>query len=498
MTSPRKDLGDSIQKAFSNVDDILRDMGLTVSEANRKTVRILGYNSMEINSENFAKVQSAEQKVYEVVDKMTPASTLKMIRDGMNPLQMNFDELNSYFEDAAYAQDKRADSYSKFLYGLERNGQITDAERESFIGIYRMIHQIESGDYAAIGAVVNGQNELRFSSLLSAVRSGKAKNIDVKLSEDFGSTIEVIKNGKAIDEQIGKAFAEQAKAILEDIADYNEKQKDYQNMELETLRLAADVENDVVEFLHKIDKPASAANLLAAKELLFPTNKDGKKGIFAKIKDAGEHLGHEDIESDFGDIVDAMDSKEEFAHEYSEMISNLDTLAMDMSISEKAKYVDVAAMKLIHKQLSIARSMSESEEYVLPMYIDNELTQVHLKFDHDEVMQGRISLEIDLKDAHVSGMLMAGGNQISGYLTGNSDELVMKLEKATDIFTESLEKDSEIEWDTKGLTVIRTSEVSSINQTAQPTNKEVPDGSEHIDNSELYRIAKLMLRAMEK
>ena len=52
MTAPRKDLGDKISKAFRNIDDILEDMGLESSDDNRRAVRILGYNSMEITKEN--------------------------------------------------------------------------------------------------------------------------------------------------------------------------------------------------------------------------------------------------------------------------------------------------------------------------------------------------------------------------------------------------------------------------------------------------------------
>lgn len=35
MTAPRADLGDSIQKAFRNVDDVLNDIGLEATEANQ-------------------------------------------------------------------------------------------------------------------------------------------------------------------------------------------------------------------------------------------------------------------------------------------------------------------------------------------------------------------------------------------------------------------------------------------------------------------------------
>ena len=52
MTAPRADMGDSIQKAFRNVDDILKDLGIEATEDNRRAVRILGYNGIDITEES--------------------------------------------------------------------------------------------------------------------------------------------------------------------------------------------------------------------------------------------------------------------------------------------------------------------------------------------------------------------------------------------------------------------------------------------------------------
>ena len=41
MTAPRTDLGDSIQKAFRNVDDILNDLDMELTDDNRRAVRFL-------------------------------------------------------------------------------------------------------------------------------------------------------------------------------------------------------------------------------------------------------------------------------------------------------------------------------------------------------------------------------------------------------------------------------------------------------------------------
>ena len=98
MTAPRADLGDSIKKAFRNVDDILKDMDLEISDVNRRAVRILGYNRMEISEENIGAVKSADSSIQRVLGKMTPAAVIQMIREGKNPLSMDMQELETYLD----------------------------------------------------------------------------------------------------------------------------------------------------------------------------------------------------------------------------------------------------------------------------------------------------------------------------------------------------------------------------------------------------------------
>lgn len=118
MTAPRSDLGDSIRKAFSNVDDILTDMSLEKTSENQRAVRILAYNSMEITPENIEKVKEADRQVSAVVDRLTPKNVLQMIRDGVNPLEKTFDELGSYFSQNPESYEEEVEDYSRFLYQL--------------------------------------------------------------------------------------------------------------------------------------------------------------------------------------------------------------------------------------------------------------------------------------------------------------------------------------------------------------------------------------------
>ena len=206
MTAPRSDLGDSMEKAFGNVDNILKGLGAELTEENRRAVRILGYNHMEMTAANLEAVKDADKQVQGVLAKLTPAATLKMIRDGFNPLEKSFGELEQYFKTLPAEYKKEAESYSRFLYGLEQNKEITPEERESYIGIYRLVRQIEKADGAVVGALVNSQAELHFANLLSAVQSSRLKSLDVRVSESMGLKERQERRGESISSQISRAF----------------------------------------------------------------------------------------------------------------------------------------------------------------------------------------------------------------------------------------------------------------------------------------------------
>ncbi|MDE6675908.1 MAG: hypothetical protein K2K19_14050, partial [Acetatifactor sp.] len=81
---------------------------------------------------------------------------------------------------------QETEKYSRFLYKLEKRGEITPEEKSAFIGCYRLLRQIEKGDSAAIGSIVNTGAEMNFSTLLSAVRSRRAGHMNTLIDDAVG------------------------------------------------------------------------------------------------------------------------------------------------------------------------------------------------------------------------------------------------------------------------------------------------------------------------
>ena len=94
MTAPRADMGDSISKAFQNVDDILKDIGMDTTDENRRAVRILAYNNTDITEQNISRIKAVDEQVQRAFKDMTPAVTVEMIKKGISPLNMTMQEIS--------------------------------------------------------------------------------------------------------------------------------------------------------------------------------------------------------------------------------------------------------------------------------------------------------------------------------------------------------------------------------------------------------------------
>lgn len=470
MTAPRRDLGDSIKKAFANVDEILSDLGQELTEENRRAVRILGYNRMEMNLQNLEKVREADRQVQTVVEKLTPAATLKMIRDGVNPLEKSFAELEEYFAKLPEEYQSAAESYSRFLYGLERNHEITDAERESYIGIYRLVRQIEKTDGAAVGALVNVQAEVHFTNLLSAVRSGKAKPLDAKVGDKLGAVSEIIRNGESIPAQISRAFSEVAEAVLTDVSYSEAAEAEYNREQLAQYRSAlASADAECAAMLQRGELPAGADNLIAAMALLG---------------DDEDMFDGNTADADSTELWQKLDQPEEFEESYEEALTAAKAAVEELTFGLADSCLDVRHMQLCHKQLTIAGRLAQKQEFFLPLEIDGKVTRVHLSFERNS--EGSSQVEITVRAGGQTGLSAELGfknGKLDGILKNNGQE-VMKTEKIADIFRQEAGES----WTVGNISVVTT-------DVRAAAGGGMDAGTE---NRELYRVAKVFLHAVQQ
>jgi hypothetical protein len=207
MTKPRSDMGDSIKKAFQNVDAILEDLDLETTNANQRAVRILGYNGIDITKENIQQVKMYDEQVNSMMKNLHPAVTVELIKEGINPLNIPIQELNqqiSKIKNEIGIKDE--EKYSKYLWKLEKDKGITEEERKSYIGIYRLVNAVEKSDGAALGAVIKAGQEITMNNLLTAIRTKNSGGIKTAIDDNFGALENITYQKDRIHNQINTAF----------------------------------------------------------------------------------------------------------------------------------------------------------------------------------------------------------------------------------------------------------------------------------------------------
>ncbi len=494
MTAPRSDLGDSIRKAFSNVDDILTDMSLEKTPENQRAVRILAYNSMEITPENIEKVKEADRQVGAVVDRLTPKNVLQMIRDGVNPLEKTFDELEAYFSQNPQSYEEEAEDYSRFLYQLEQKKDITEEERKAYIGIYRMVHQVEREDGASVGAVVNADAELQFSTLLAAARSRRTSHMDWKVSDDTGLTREIHFSENNISEQIRRGMA---KEILTDVSEDSESRAAYAQEGLQQMREAGNTAPEAAELLQKGEVPVSASNLLAAQALLEdPAELFGDLRRYREKYDQNDQNNQnnqkKEVSGDTAGLWKELDQPD-FTEEYGTMLQEALQDTETMSLEQADEHLDVKQLQLVHKQLRLAGSLQGKQEYFLPMYLGEQLAGVHLTLQQGYGDTGVVEIRVNAGDEELEAHLQVKGDAVEGYLVGNTPEEVTKLQKASDIFLEWIQTDTSADWKAEKLSIVSSRDMTRM---AAGETQNADTIESRTDTEQLYRLAKGFLQAV--
>ena len=558
MTAPRKDMGDSIQKAFRNVDDILQDLGLETNDSNRRAVRILGYNNMEITQDSIQSVKEADMQVTGVIRRMTPATTLQMIREQINPLDMNLDELEEYLNEQDKDTGSDAEKFSTYLHKLDQSHAITEDEREAYIGIYRLFRQIEKTDGAAIGSVVASGAEMNFKNMLSAVRTSRHKNMDISIDDGFGGLEKLIAKGQAIDEQIMAGYQDspsqeyqhqmqyyaalsgeikdelvqktdvdtlkemdiQADTTIEQFAQELKQasevdQSSRQDMEQErvhnfrdSMQSAQQVEDSVIQSLIDYEQPVSVNNIQAA-ELLLMERGSLYKQIFGRsgaasvendtsVNDAFDSVGdieHDTLWQKAEDAANNLTDKSSAVSAYQELIGEA-VSAVENMVHTSDNIIDVKAAQMLYKGLSLAGNLAREENYELPVNIKGELTSINLKIYHNSSQMGKVTVTMDTDTlGKVAADFDISEEKISGMIAYDKKTSGQDIKILQDNLQEQFSKAQQESGQNKKIS-ISLAETKTLDLNRFGQDRDVEE-SEKLSTRELYQTAKAFITALK-
>lgn len=532
MTAPRADLGDSIKKAFANVDDILKDLGLEANDANERAVRILAYNSLEINEGSILAMKAADERVQRTFANLTPATVREMIHQGINPLDTDLDTLNKQAE-AIRLESPEADNerFSEYLWKLEHNNEISPEERESYIGIYRLMNQVEKTDGAAIGALIAQGGELTMRNLLTAVRSSKKSGMDYTVDDEFSGVDGTV--GKSITDQIETAYQsdcmrdvletltpvkmqklmespgwenytpEQLKQALMQMSQETEAEEakadqEYYKAQAQEVRQAAVTEEQVYSLLSKLDLPNTVDNVLAANRLMNKRNQ-----VFNQLfnKDevfSGEEVDFQGIKEEILErFANAMKTPKEMAAAQ-EVLAETAENVMKTMIADKEHItsMDIRELKLMNAQLSIAGKMAEEENYTIPVLVGNEVTNMSLKIVRGTKKKGIVEIMFETEKAgRIAANIRAEEKGISGFVAADRKETRDRIEAHAESITGR--------WPVEGENILKVAYVDELdfNRFSHSAMGEVPEKdseSYEIQTARLYEIAKSFMESIKE
>lgn len=433
MTMPRQDMGDSIQKAFKNsMSDILTGLSLEDTQANQRAVRMLGYIGAEITKESVEQMKIYDEKVNYLIKNLTPSVTLDLIRQNKNPINTPIDILNEEItkckEENGYTDE---DGYAKYLWKLEKQGGITDSERDAYIGIYRLLHNVNKTDGAAISSLVQSGKEITLGNLLSEVRTKKTGHVNKSIDDSFGMLSEVKFKTETITDQIGKGFSnseedkeaykeveikksepsttynqmilqdilsnitpsqvksvlknpewasislEKLKELLENQEEDSKINNQYYEEQVNEIRELAMNSDEAVDFLMNNNIPVSIQSIQEANTLI--NNNIYKQLLKFKGTQEAENVesSQQQVEDAVDELYDSLDRKDSIQNKM-DAFAQVANQLVNEKISEADSATQINQLQLLRGAIKLSNALSKNEHYEIPLRVGESITNISL------------------------------------------------------------------------------------------------------------------------
>lgn len=521
MTSPRADMGDSISKAFQNVDDILKELQIDTSESNRRAVRILAYNSTNITEENIKQIKSVDEQVQRAFSDMTPAVTLEMIKRGISPLDMSMSDISETARRIKSENpDERDEKFSEFLWKLEKKNEISEEERDSYIGIYRLISQVEQSDGAVIGSLVNQGADITMKNLLTAVRVRGKSAMDYKVDDTFAG-VDSVSRGIKIDSQIESAYhtnclrdvldtlspekmefvqydswldmtPEQLRQAVYEANEDNALSEQYATEQLRQFNQAVSVPENVYAFLEKYDVKTTAVNLMAASRLM----KNPSEAVRNLWKRGDSATARALLDETLRRFSESVKNPKELAQAQETLADTAEHVMDSMIIEDRhTGSIDLRQMKLLCSQLRIASNMSRQENYIVPIETADGVTGMKLRIVRGEDKKGLVDIFLeDKKCGRVAAYFEAKENSVSAMIVTDDEQTKKLFEDNITMFEAGISDgeqrvriDVALEHDISAKES-KMSDMKSNTESDNETKKQL-DGGESVQTTRLYHIA---------
>ncbi|MCR5053401.1 MAG: DUF6240 domain-containing protein, partial [Lachnospiraceae bacterium] len=446
-TEVRRDLGDTMGKAFRNVDDILSELQMEATPDNERAVRILAYNEMALTPENISMIKEADALMQRTFKNMTPRTVSDMIKAGENPLDLKLSDLNDMAESFSRENGSHSDEekFAEFLWKAEHAEGVSDEERQGLIGIFRLIHQVNKNDGAAIGMLIKQGTEVTLRNLMTASRNRKAEGMDFAIDDSFGLVEEFNRNELTITEQIEMSFQSMCmKNTEEEITPFKmmdmggeepimqmtpeelwnrlreteepaEIEHAFLQSKREEMKEAVKAEDRIYSMLKEYDIPASPVNLNAAAEFMKDRNASYEtlKRFNERLREGSEIKGA--LEALLNDD-DMLLTPEEMQEQAEKREQDTKQVISDFMENEEVNDIDLKALRLVNAKMSVFTKMTREETYNVPITVADQLTNMTVKIVRGAEHKGLVDIALE---SDITGNMRASMRYENGAITGS-------------------------------------------------------------------------------
>lgn len=503
-TEVRRDLGDSMAKAFGNVNDILADLGLETGVANQRAVRALAYNQMPLTEDNILRMKEYDSRVTTLMQELKPPVVAELIRREINPLDISLEELSQQAEGIQSEIGADDLSFSKYLWKMDHQKAITPEERESMIGVYRLLDKIEKSDGAAAGQLLKEGRELSLSALLSALRTRRDAGINVQVNDEFGGLEETVAVGTTISEQIQAAyqktiagelkkdlspellhrcFEEGSDLTMEQLLERSraeaaeetaaaEESVYYEEIANELRTAMEGSEKQILDFLAALDLPDTVANLQIMQEYRQPGAKEWHKMWKSEESEA---------------VLESFDDPERLDSVMAELEENHQRELAETEQSDDINYESLHFRNLMSHMVSLFGRMRDYQMYEIPVFTEQGITTCNVTIrDGAEAEKG--SVEIAMESAEFGRMqatFKVKGTHVNGFVSVEQESSVSLCKQRMEDFEKELGEN--------GFTMDGGSPIKGSRNSLHTGNR-----AEGTKNQDLYRIAKMFVVSMNR
>lgn len=526
-TQVRRDLGDNISKAFESIDGILEELGLEANESSRRAARILAYNQMEMSTENVFKMESMVGELDYVRDQMTPKTAAFLVEHHIDIMNTDIRELN---ENLARLNDmigaEEDEEFAKYLWKLEKSGNITKEDRDNYVDLYRTLNMVESLDSSAVGAVAATGAEFTLNNLLSSVKSRYKTGMDVRVDDTFGfldgenetsvsGNEDITKFVKKLSERIKSglnaenvekvykngSYGEISLGNLVDIVSDNDSLRANRQLNAEYIQHIMDsmgetfsegITEDTVLSLLEGNLPATMENIMSAMELSTPGS-EFRKYLMNHEK---THLSEDTLLEKFESEENAKEAIRDLKQDITEEISGN---VIDLS------YEKVKAMSDISKNIRFMEKCAENESYHIPMEIDGEAVSVRVTFIHEK-NAGNVTVSMNTEnygklECTIQAFSTVAGIKLDAVVYCEKTELERHMEENRQIFVNHISSLEETE--TFSMEIVSGMKKNGRNAGKGSWRNNLLQGAEggdmdRTESSYLYRTAKCFLKSVKE